>query len=113
MRSTSGSSMLSALRRNWDLSCANFSVIGPSSTREEAYSLAMLLQEYRAQQKRRFNIQIFATDIDEEAIGRARHGLYPEGIANHVSPERLKSFFVREDNHYRVKNELRDCMTFA
>ena len=83
------------------------------STGEEAYSLAMLLQEFRTRQKRKFAIQMFATDIDGDAIEKARHGLYPEGIANHVSPERLKSFFVREDSHYRVKSELRDCITFA
>jgi Methylase of chemotaxis methyl-accepting proteins len=73
----------------------------------------MLLQEFRSQQKRKFTIQMFATDIDGEAIDKARHGLYPEGIANQISPERLKSFFVKEDSHYRVKSELRDCVTFA
>jgi two-component system CheB/CheR fusion protein len=83
------------------------------STGEEAYSLAMVLQEYRTQHKRRFTIQMFATDIDGEAIDKARHGLYPEGIANQISPERLKLFFVKEDSHYRVKSELPDCVTFA
>jgi two-component system, chemotaxis family, CheB/CheR fusion protein len=83
------------------------------STGEEAYSLAMLLQEYRTQHKRRFTIHMFATDIDGEAIDKARHGLYSEGIVNQMSPERLQSFFVKEDSHYRVKSELRDCVTFA
>ena len=83
------------------------------STGEEAYSLAMLLKEYGTQHKQRFTIQMFATDIDADAIDTARHGLYPEGIANYVSPERLDTFFVREDSHYRVKSELRDCITFA
>jgi len=83
------------------------------STGEEAYSLAMLLQEYRTQRKRRFTLQIFATDIDGEAIDKARHGLYPEGIANQVNPERLRQFFVREESHYRVRGDLRDCITFA
>ena len=83
------------------------------STGEEAYSLAMLLQEYRTLHKRRFTIQMFATDIDGAAIDKARHGLYPEGIVNHMSPVRMKSFFVKEDSHYRVKSELRDCITFA
>jgi two-component system CheB/CheR fusion protein len=83
------------------------------STGEEAYSLAMCLLEYKTQQKRRFTIQLFATDIDEEAIAKARQGIYPEGVVNHVSQERLKSFFVREDSRYRVKSELRDCITFA
>ena len=83
------------------------------STGEEAYSLMMLLQEYQTRHKRKFKIQMFATDIDGEAIEKARHGLYPEGIANQVSPERLHSFFVKEDSHYRVKPELRDCITFA
>ena len=83
------------------------------STGEEAYSLAILLHEYRARHRRRFTIQMFATDIDREAIDKARHGLYPEGIANQLSPERLQSFFVKEDSHYRVKSELRECVTFA
>ena len=83
------------------------------STGEEAYSLAMLLCEYRTRQKRKFTIQLFATDIDREAIDKARHGLYPEGIENQISEERLHTFFVKEDSHYRVKPELRDCLTFA
>ncbi|MGH7182687.1 MAG: CheR family methyltransferase [Nitrospiraceae bacterium] len=83
------------------------------STGEEAYSLAMLLQEYRTKYNRRFKIQVFATDIDSDAIDKARHGLYSEGIANQVSAERLNAFFVREDSHYRVKSELREGLTFA
>jgi two-component system CheB/CheR fusion protein len=83
------------------------------STGEEAYSLAMLFREYVEQHQRRLTLQVFATDIDSSAIDKARHGLYPEGIANHVNQDRLERFFVQEDGHYRVKPELRDCITFA
>ena len=83
------------------------------STGEEAYSLAMLLQEYANRHKRRLTFQVFGTDIDADAIVKARQGLYPEGIATHVSPARLKQFFVKEDSHYRVNGAIRDRITFA
>jgi two-component system CheB/CheR fusion protein len=56
---------------------------------------------------------MFATDLDVQAIDKARRVVYPEGIANHVRPDRLQRFFIREDSHYNVKSELRDCLTFA
>jgi two-component system, chemotaxis family, CheB/CheR fusion protein len=83
------------------------------STGEEAYTLTILLREYLEQQQRRFTLQVFGTDIDGSAIDKARYGLYPEAIADHVTQERLERFFVREDFHYRVKPEIRDCITFA
>ena len=83
------------------------------STGEEAYSLVILLHEYLTQHKRRLTIQMFATDIDGDAIEKARHGLYPEGIASQISPERLDAYFLKEDSHYRVKPVVRDCITFS
>jgi len=83
------------------------------STGEEAYSVAMALQEYIIRHKRRFTIQVFGTDIDAEAIGKARLGMYPEGIARHVSASRLERFFVKEDSHYRVRGAIRERITFA
>ncbi len=83
------------------------------STGEEAYSLAMLLQECMDQLNRRFAVQIFATDLDHEAIDAARTGLYPEGIARDVDPKRLARFFVKEDGGYRIRKEIRELVIFA
>jgi two-component system CheB/CheR fusion protein len=84
------------------------------STGEEAYSIAMLLQEYATEKKTDCVVQIFGTDIDEEAIEKARIGIYPLSIAADVTPERLERFFVKEENHqFRVKKELREMIVFA
>lgn len=85
------------------------------STGEEAYSIAILFRECLDQLKRRdvFKIQIYATDIDKEAIHKARQGMYPVNIAVDVSPERLKRFFIKEDTHYRIKKEIREMIVFA
>ena len=87
--------------------------VSACSTGEEAYSIAIVLHEYLAASKRRGTVQVFASDLDAEAIHTARQGLYPEGIANDVSPARLERFFVREDSRYRVRKELRDRIIFA
>ncbi|WP_300455892.1 CheR family methyltransferase [Desulfobacula sp.] len=83
------------------------------STGEEAYSIAILLQECMEKQYRQVDVQIFATDIDEEAINIARSGLYPLSISADVNPERLKRFFTREENHFRVKKTIREMLVFA
>ncbi|MEO8326119.1 MAG: chemotaxis protein CheB, partial [Nitrospirota bacterium] len=83
------------------------------STGEEAYSLAILLCEYMAHRKVRFQVQIFGTDLDAQAIGVARKGFYPAGIANDVTPERLERFFIKEESNYRVKKDIRDLVIFA
>lgn len=83
------------------------------STGEEAYSIAILLQECMEKLTRHFDVQIFATDIDEEAINLARSGLYPLSISADVSPERLKRFFTKEESHFRVKKSIREMLVFA
>ena len=83
------------------------------STGEEAYSLAILLQEYLDAAKQRCPVQIFATDIDAEAIERARAGVYSHGIAADVGPERLARFFTQEDGGYRIRKSIRDTVVFA
>ncbi|MDH5575900.1 MAG: PAS domain-containing protein [Nitrospirota bacterium] len=83
------------------------------ATGEEAYSLAMLVREYMVQRKIRFQVQIFGTDLDSQAIETARKALYPAGIANDVTPERLNRFFTKEDGSYRVKKDIRDLVVFA
>ncbi|MBV8939421.1 MAG: PAS domain-containing protein [Alphaproteobacteria bacterium] len=83
------------------------------STGEEAYSLAILLHEYMEREKKQFHVQIFATDLDDKAINHARVGLYSDGIALDVKPERLARYFNREDNHYRIKKNIREMVVFA
>jgi len=83
------------------------------ATGEEAYSIAMLLVDAMTKMKKHINIQIFATDIDEEAIETARQALYPESIAADVSAEQLQRFFIKEGNLYRIKKEIREMVIFA
>jgi two-component system CheB/CheR fusion protein len=85
------------------------------STGEEAYSLAILLKEAALviKPKSPFTMQVFATDLDRDAIDAARQGFYPENIAACISPERLKRFFVKEEHGYRVHKEIREMVIFA
>ncbi len=85
------------------------------STGEEAYSLAILLQEHMESLKQSYKLQVFATDIDSYAIATARAGVYPTSIANDISPERLSRFFTlqADDNTYRVHKIIRDMMIFS
>ena len=81
---------------------------------EEAYSVAIVLHECMEQIGRHFHIQIFGTDIDETAIDVARAGLYPESILADVGPERIKRYFIKEeDGQYRVKKLIREMLVFA
>jgi two-component system CheB/CheR fusion protein len=80
---------------------------------EEVYSIAIILQECMERMGLQFDVQIFGTDIDEEAIYAARAGVYPDSIAADISQERLGKFFTREDNHFRVKRQIRDMVVFA
>ncbi|MDU9394193.1 CheR family methyltransferase [Pseudomonas sp. zfem002] len=83
------------------------------STGEEAYSLAMLATEQLALEQRSARIQVFATDLDERAINAGRLGIYPEAIATDVPMTRLRQFFIREDQHYRVRKDIREKVLFA
>ena len=83
------------------------------STGEEAYSLAILACEQLAVEQRASQVQVFATDLDERAIVNARQGSYPESIVTDVPPSRLRQFFVREDQHYHVRKEIREKVLFA
>jgi len=83
------------------------------STGEEPYSLAMLFLEAVEELKRPFRLQIFASDINADAVAVARDGLYPKTIETDVAPDRLARFFTKEDLHYRVARELRDCVVFT
>ena len=85
------------------------------STGEEAYSLAILLQERMEVLKESYTVQVFATDIDSRAIAVARAGLYPLGIAADVTPLRLARFFTPEPDGggYRVHKGIRDMLVFS
>jgi len=85
------------------------------STGEEAYSLAILLAEHQESLRRSCKIQIFATDIDVQAIAIARTGLYPAGIAADLTPERLARFFTAEPDGsaYRIHKAIRDMLVFS
>jgi two-component system, chemotaxis family, CheB/CheR fusion protein len=90
------------------------------STGEEAYSLAILLQEQLEALKPGGTVQVFATDIDRQAIDLARAGVYPASIAGDLSPERLAHFFVPvsggadgSPSAYRIHKGIRDLLVFS
>ena len=90
------------------------------STGEEAYSIAILLNEYTNKLADTYTIQIFATDIDGQAIATARAGLYPASIATEISSDRLAEYFVPEPDStstdptsYRIKKKVRDMIVFS
>ena len=85
------------------------------STGEEAYSIAIIFSEClsKLRLKGNFKVQIFATDIDKEAIDKARQGVYPANIAADLSPERLEHFFSKEDNKYQINKDIREMVVFA
>jgi two-component system, chemotaxis family, CheB/CheR fusion protein len=90
--------------RVWVAACA---------TGEEAYSIAMLLNEHARTLDTPPVVQVFATDLDEVAIQVAREGLFPATIGADVSEERLRRFFTREHRGYRVRREVREMVLFA
>ena len=85
------------------------------STGEEAYSLAILFKEVveKINPHGGFSLQVFATDLDNEAIEIARKGIFPSSIAADVSPERLKRYFLRTEDGYFIKTEIREKVVFA
>ncbi|HYK91978.1 MAG TPA: chemotaxis protein CheB [Acidobacteriota bacterium] len=83
------------------------------ATGEEAYSIAMVVREFLEREKRNPKFQIFGTDIDEEAIRKARTGIYPDNVAIDVSPDQLKRFFVKDEFGLRIKKDIRENVVFA
>lgn len=90
--------------RVWSIGCA---------TGEEAYAIAMLLLEEAARRKAPPRIHVFATDLHESSLRKAREGVYPDDIEADVSPERLQRFFTHESGSYRIRREVRDLVLFA
>ena len=83
------------------------------STGEEAYSLAICLLEFLGDRASSVPVQVFATDVSEKAIEKARTGIYLENVAADVSAERLRRFFVKLDRGYQVNKTVRDVCVFA
>ena len=83
------------------------------ATGEEAYSVAILLLEEASRHDVRCEIQVFASDLDEVALAVGREGRYPLAIEADMTDERLRRFFARESEHYRVTRDLRDIVLFA
>src|SRR5215472_9167537 len=83
------------------------------ATGEEVYSLAIMLREQTEQSRSRVKVQIFATDIDEAALGVARAGRYPDTLLQGVSKERLERFFISEGTSYVINKPIRDMCVFS
>jgi two-component system, chemotaxis family, CheB/CheR fusion protein len=80
---------------------------------EETYSVAIALLEFLGDRASHVPIQFFGTDVSETSVTRARNGVYPENIQADVSPERLRRYFTKVENGYRVSKTLRDMCIFA
>jgi two-component system CheB/CheR fusion protein len=85
------------------------------STGEEAYSIAILLREHLEELKMRYNVQIFATDIDQQAIAIARSGIYSSSVIEELSSERMERFFIVEPGNasYRISKSIREMLIFS
>ncbi len=90
--------------RIWVLGC---------STGQEAYSLAMSFAEFSDSLPAVPRLQIFATDLNNALLDKARAGLYAKSLADDISPERLRRFFTEEDGGYRINKALRESIVFA
>lgn len=87
--------------------------IAACSTGQEAYTMAMLLSDVAREMENPPRVHIFASDIDEQALGVARAGMYPESVQDEVPPATLERYFVRTGKQYRVRQPLRELITFA
>src|SRR5690606_11989551 len=85
------------------------------STGEEAYSLAITFREAleKVKDNKKFTLQIFATDIDKDAIEKSRKGFFNANIVANVSPQRISQFFTKEANGFRIKTSIREMVVFA
>lgn len=90
--------------RVWVLGC---------STGQEAYSMAMAYLEFAGKAKSNLTLQIFATDLNDGLLEKARAGLYAKDLVQDLSPERLRRFFVQEDGGYRISKSIREMCVFA
>lgn len=91
---------------------ARFWVLG-CSTGQEPYSLAMAFTEFAERSAGAPRLQIFASDLNEQLLEKARQGFYPDSLLHDVSPERLRRFFTEEPGGFRIAKTLRDSIIFA
>lgn len=97
-----------------DFSQTGFRVwVSACATGEEAYSIAILIKECMNALNLQFNVHIFATDIDVDALDKARAGIFPAKIERHVSLERLERFFTKEGDEYKIQPDIRKMIIFA
>jgi two-component system, chemotaxis family, CheB/CheR fusion protein len=87
--------------------------IAGCSTGEEVYSIAMLLVNYLAEQRADHPVQIFATDISEIALNKARIGFYPDSMVAKVPVELSQRYFTKVDHGYRINKRIRELCVFA
>ena len=90
--------------RVWVAGCA---------TGEEAYSIAIVLSEFLESSGQGFRVQIYATDLDQDAIVVARAAVFSPSISQDVSPDRLQHFFVKHEHGYQIRKEIRQLVVFA
>ncbi len=83
------------------------------ATGEEAYSLAIIVDEALEKSSKKLRAKIFTTDINENSLETAAIGIYPASITNQVNPERLEKYFISRKNSYQVTRKLRDMLIFA
>ena len=83
------------------------------SSGEEAYSIAICLAEALKNRSKEVPVKIFATDISERSLNKARRGIYGKNIKEKISPKRLKRFFTKEGDSYKVSKTLRDMCIFS
>ncbi len=83
------------------------------SSGEEVYSIAIIISELMEESRKNFYVQIFGTDIDVDAIKTARSGRYPSSIVADVSLDRLEKYFVKKDNIFTIRNDIREMAVFA
>jgi len=83
------------------------------STGEEAYSIAILFKEYMEKTNKKFDIKIFATDIDTNAVSIASTGIYPESIIADVGEDRLQKYFTKKGDNYKIMPCIREMIIFA
>jgi two-component system, chemotaxis family, CheB/CheR fusion protein len=83
------------------------------ATGEEAYSTAITITEFLRAKKLVLPVQIFATDLDEKAITKARHGVYSKNAMSAVDQSRIEKFFTTIDGHYQIDKSIRDMCVFS
>ncbi|WP_296618281.1 CheR family methyltransferase [Marivirga sp.] len=83
------------------------------SSGEEAYSIAILLKDYLKKNRLQYDVKIFATDLDVDAIRMAGNQIFPESISNEVHPYLLHAYFLPTKGGYKVAKEIRDMITFS